>query len=650
MKTVSTFFYFLTAMVLIGKISFSQTTENYCKQHKIKSTNNISRIMASASLNDYDIGYVFLNLSLETTDTYIQGSATLKIKIKATTTDTIVYELLQDLTVDSIKVNGVTTTFTHANDLIKINALGLVAGQIITTQVYYHGTSPTGGFFSGLSSQASQRWGNRATWSLSESFHARDWWPSKQVLSDRIDSSDVWITTSNENKAGSNGILQNITAMPNNKVRYEWHNNQNINYYLISIVTAKYIEYNTYAHPTGIQDSVLIQNYIYDNPQTLPAFKSSIDKTGRYIEVFSDLFGLYPYWKQKYGHSMAPFSGGEEHQTMTTIGVFSDDIVAHELGHQWWGDHITCGTWQDIFINEGFAGYCEVLALEKTSTQQNVVSKLNSVHSNVMSSPDGSVYIPFASATDENRIFDSRLTYDKGSSIIHMMRFEAQNDSLFFVALKKMQTTFKDSVAIGDDLKNVLEQVTGKSYQTFFDQWYYGEGYPSYQFDWYTENDTLTINSKQTTSTTVTPLFKMLMDFYVTTNNGVVNFKPRQENSTEVFKMPLNGSTVSAINFNKNQWLLAKQTRLTHLTTGLKNNFAQQSIIYPNPAQNFITIQSEALLTSYKITDLQGRLIKSDTLKNKQVVISLDSVNSGIYFITLVSDNATSETHKLVIE
>jgi aminopeptidase N len=651
--------YFLLINLFLGYFynhAFCQQSTNTCKRFKniytltSRSAPYKTSSIASQLLSGYDVGYVFLDIKLETTNTYIEGCATLKIRITSTMLDTIAYELLQDLTVDSVKVNGIIKPFTHSNDIIKIISSGHTQHSIITTQVYYHGTSPDNGFFSGLSSKASQTWGNRATWSLSESFHARDWWPCKQVLADRIDSSDVWITTSDVNKAGSNGLLVGVINLPNNKKQYQWHNNRNINYYLISVAVSKYIEYNTYAHPDGLQDSILIQNYIYDNPQTLPYFKNSIDKTGRYIEEFSRLFGLYPYYKQKYGHCMAPLSGGEEHQTMTTIGFFNDDLVDHELGHQWWGDNVTCASWQDIFINEGFASYCEVLGLEKTSTTNALINKLTSIHNNIMSASNGSVYVPFSDINNENRIFDDRLSYDKGSAIIHMMRFEAQNDSLFFAALKKMQIDFKDSVATGEDLKNILSQVTGINYQTFFDQWYYGEGYPSFQFEWYTFNDTLYINSKQTTSTTTTPLFKMLMDFYVNTNSGVINFKPYQTSLIQTFKMPLNGKTVTSINFNKNKWLLAKQTSLTQLTTGLPLNTQIGTFIYPNPAQNQLNLFCQQNNTFYFITDVQGRIVKNGQLINGLNSIDINDFDTGIYFISINHPYQTPAIYKFMKE
>ena len=111
-----------------------------------------------------------------------------------------------------------------------------------------------------------QNWGFPVTYTLSETWHAKEWFPCKEVLSDKADSVYVFITTNSNCKAAGNGMLNRTVYLPNGKIRYEWKSNLKTAYYLIFVIVADYQEYNIYAHPAAAQNPVLIQNYLYDHP------------------------------------------------------------------------------------------------------------------------------------------------------------------------------------------------------------------------------------------------------------------------------------------------------------------------------------------------------------------------------------------------
>jgi aminopeptidase N len=199
------------------------------------------------------------------------------------------------------------------------------------------------------------------------------------------------------------------------------------------VSVSKYVEYNVFAHPAGSTDSILIQNYIYDNPATLQNFKNDIDETADFLEYFSTIYGPYPFPNEKYGHCMAPLGGGMEHQTMTTQGTFSKGLTSHELAHQWFGDHVTCGSWADIWVNEGFATYSEYLMLSKLYPNE-ASAEMSGNHNQVLQQAGGAVWVE--DSLNGSRLFSGRLTYAKGAAIIHTFRFIMNNDSAFFRALK----------------------------------------------------------------------------------------------------------------------------------------------------------------------------------------------------------------------
>ncbi|HPI55713.1 MAG TPA: M1 family aminopeptidase, partial [Chitinophagaceae bacterium] len=363
----------LLTFLLTGMFSFAQENGT-CQQTKITQHHQVTKkyragISDNALMNQYDVHFYFLDLAIERNSTIVSGSVTMGVNATAIM-DTFCFELNNTLTIDSVMYNGLSLQVVRVGNISYAKFPSSINnGQSVSVQIFYHGdASVTGGsaIGDGFATDTSPSWGNQVTWSLSQPYSAYEWFPCKQFLQDKADSSWVYVTTSNQNKVGSNGLLEGVDSLPNNKVRYRWKSHYMMDYYLISVAVAKYVDYTIYAHPTSLpNDSIKIVNYVYDNPNTLTAFKSKIDSNALVLEYFSDLFGLYPFYEEKYGHAMAPIGGGMEHQTMSTMGnLGSFGVNSHELMHQWFGDHVTCKTWKDIFINEGFASYGEYLAYE----------------------------------------------------------------------------------------------------------------------------------------------------------------------------------------------------------------------------------------------------------------------------------------------
>ena len=363
---------------------------------------------------------------------------------------------------------------------------------------------------------------------------------------------------------GSNGLLKNVVSLGTKK-RYEWKSKYPIDYYLISVSTAKYRQYKLYAKPQYLApDSIFIQNFIYDNAIYNPAWntqKLALNKIKQTMELQCKLFGMYPFYKEKYGHCMAPLGGGMEHQTMTTLGFFDFELDAHELGHQWWGDNVTCKAWKDIFINEGWASYTEYLCDQylPTISGTSAATKMTSVHTSVMSQPGGSCYFTNADTMDANVIFDSRLTYDKGSALIHMLRYTINNDSIFFNAIRGFQNTYKFNVASVIDFKNYMQTYSGINLTQFFNQWFYGQGYPTFDVKWNQLGGNFILQSIQTQSfPSSIPLFITDIDYRISrTAKPDTVIRLGHANLTENYTIPLTGS-VTSVFLDPSNWILNK--------------------------------------------------------------------------------------------
>jgi len=628
--------------------------EDYC--HHIKSCENQLKyyntpLTSNALLEKYDVSFYFLDLKVENNTITLGGNVTIKATSTVTALDTFAFELYSGMTIDSVFVDGIQHSCQHNDDLATVPlAPPIQQGTLFSVKICYHGTPPSGGFFSGITTDYSSQYQKNVTWTLSEPYAAKDWWPTKQDLQDKADSVWVYLTTSQENKAGSQGLLTGITPMPGGKVRYEWKSYYPIDYYLISFAVADYQEYNLYAFPDGTEDSVLIQNYIYDHPDCLPDNQAGIDNTAPFIELYSDLFGLYPFIDEKYGHCLTELGGGMEHQTMTTIGGFSFGLVAHELGHMWFGDKVTCATWSDIWINEGFATYTDYLAHSFLSTPYYDSLWLKIRHDQVKNQPGGSVYVPPEELGDIWRIFDGRLSYSKGALLLHMIRFELQDDELFFNVLKTYLEEYGDSVATGDDFREWLESGSGKDFTDFFDQWYYGEGYPVYDIIWQQAGNNLDIISTQTTSTGVTPLFKMLVPYRVNFADGTdTTLLLYQDANLNSYTIPIS-KIIDNVEFDPKQWILHK---LNSLSVGMEDKENPLHFtLGPNPAKEHLSIffshdsvQSFTLL----ISDMTGRIVFKETLENSGNLIDISKFPKGVYLVS-VSDGIGVVNKKLIVE
>lgn len=600
-------------------------------------------------MNKYDVHFYFLDINAERNSTQLSGAVTIGSTITAASLDTFCFELNQSLVIDSIMYNSQSIAFTRiAAITYAILPSPATINDIISVKIFYHGNASVvgaGAIGDGYSTGTSGSWGNQATWSLSEPYSAYEWFPCKQFLQDKADSAWVFVTTDQSNKVASNGLLEGIDSVAGNKLRFRWKTHYMIDYYLISIAVAKYVNYTIYAHPSAMMgDSIPIVNYVYDNPATLTTFKPRIDSIPMTLEYYSDLFGLYPFSEEKYGNCMAPFSGGMEHQTMTSIGnLGSFSTNSHELFHHWFGDHVTCKTWKDIFINEGFASYGEYLAYAQFRSYTAAQNKMANVHDDVLMDPTAMVY--FTDTTDVNRIFDSRLTYNKGSAVVHTLRF-VMGDSMFFQGLKQFQTTFSFSTASIDDLKNSLETSSGMNLSDYFSQWLYGEGYPTYSAEYASDTNHIFLKVTHTTSSTATPLFKTPLEIKCTSPSGDTTIRIDITQNSNTFMFP-SAKKITGLSIDPNNWILNKVGTIKENTSLIPLNLSdiefENSIeVYPNPTSDNLHIENKlSNETTFSLMSMNGTELLHGNFTNS-ISIQTRNLSKGVYFIRFSNEHGNT--------
>ena len=613
----------------------------YMKQHLNPAA---KPTVADPAEDNYDMQYVKLDLSMTNTSTLVSGSAFTRAKVVSATMPAYVFELTSLMTVDSVKINGQLRTVS-GTDSIRTVALPTALNQndVFTAQVFYHGAPVyPPNFFVGIGNDVSPSWGTQVTYTLSESYHALGWWPTKQSLTDKIDSTDVWITVDTSLKAGSNGVLH-VTNLGGGKARYEWKERNPIDYYLVSVAVAPYVDYSYYMHFTNSPDSMLIQNYVYNNPATLPYFKSYIDSTGMMVDYFSTIYGRYYFWKEKYGHCMAPMSGGMEHQTMTTLGYFHGTLIAHELSHQWFGDNVTCGGWSDIWMNEGFASYSEYLYVNHFWGADSALLYMNGYQDDVMTDPTGTVFV--TDSLNENRLFDGRLTYEKGACVLHMLHFLCGNDSTYFQVCKNYQQQYSGGNGTTGTLKTVAEAVTGQNLDTFFNQWIYKEGWPIYTAVWAQSGQLAVVRLDQSTAMpSSVPLFATPIELKFTSASGDTTIRVYNNGPNQHFYFSWN-KTVTGMQVDPNRWLLRQVTTVANdpsvLTTA---NIQQQNFtVHPNPANDHWELSNAPANAELKLSDITGRLVwQSNSMNTTNINIPAALLPAGIYFLQLTGQEQTT--------
>ncbi len=603
-------------------------------------------------MDDYDVTYTKLDLHADNSSTYIGGSATTIAQVTAVAMQQYVFELIDTLTIDSVVVNGQildvrSAGFVHEIDLPQ----ALQRGATFTAQVYYHGTPPytTEMIRAGIRHVFSEEWGIWATYTLSEPYAAREWWPCKQSLTDKIDSSDVWITVPDSLKAGSNGILERITAIPGGFNRFEWRSRFPIDYYLVSLAVSSYIDYSYFIHFEGSSDSTLCQNYIYDRPGILDTYKTAIDSTTLMMAYFSELFGRYPYWAEKYGHCLVPLGGGMEHQTMTTLGSFASGLVAHELGHQWFGDYVTCGTWSDIWLNEGLATYTEYIFIDRFQGHRYAIDKMKAIHEDVLTEPGGSVYC--TDVADVGRLFNGRLTYSKGGAVVHSLRHLIQNDSIFFSLLRDYLQHFAHSTVTTDQFRDFVAQYTGKDMDTFFSQWVYGEGYPVYKIAWNQEDGRVFLRLEQSASLpeSVT-LFSTPLDIRLSGERLDTVIRIYNNQLIQLFAFE-DCPPVQRIDIDPEYHVLKRvdSIRRDYSLTSINGFDTTLSLVYPNPSAGNWTVEGLPANCSLRLTDMTGRVVwEGNNGHDNAILIDGRRYATGQYILTVNKSGVINRSIKLV--
>ena len=584
--------------------------------------------ISSEHTANYDVKFHRLVFNINPAVFKINGEVTTYF-VPNTNLDEIKFDFTSVITVDEVNYNNVNINFNQTGNILTCNFPNTVsAGVLDSIKIIYSGVPESG------IDAISQKFHNDIPIisTLSEPYGAKDWWPCKQDLIDKADSIEVIISTPIEYKGISNGLQ--ISDINDGITRTStWKHNYPIPAYLVAIAITNYADYSIdYTNINGEQLPIL--NHIY--PENLEAVKPNLETTKLALNLFETLFEIYPYSKEKYGHAQFPWNGGMEHATVSFMGTFPQDLIAHELAHQWFGDKITCGSWSDIWLNEGFATYLTGLTYEHY--KGNFDGWLEGKILDITSSPSGSVYV--TDTTSIGSIFSGRLSYSKGAMVLHMLRFKL-GDDIFFQSIKNYlnDENLKFSYAKTEDLIHHCEMVSGIDLSKFFDQWIYKEGYPSYSVEWKQNDDkSLLLRINQTQSHSSVSFFEMPVEIKIQGTNGeseTIKFDVNTNNFNTTKSIAFD---VSTLEFDPNKWLISKDNIVEFNPNLALDNFENDEwSAYFN--ENILVINSpisKSELAEVKLYDSVGKVCLSKSINiSESYEIDTHDLTKGVYYLVV---------------
>jgi aminopeptidase N len=642
----------------------------YIIKGEARSNSRLSHLLSTSSTQrNYDATYYRLDIAIDENTETVGGDVLMVGRSLVDSLSIVEIDLYDNMQVDSVKSSGQVLGFTRSNNVLSATLSATVnIDELFIVRIFYSGTPQSVGWGSfGFDTHGVNN--DPIIWSLSEPDAARTWWPCNDDPSDKADSVDIHLTVSDDLVASSQGTLESEIDNGDGTKTFHWKERYPITTYLVSVAISNYETISDlYVSPSG--DSMPVIHYVY--PESYDDALEDFNVTVPMMEAFVEIFGEYPFLQEKYAHSEFPWGGAMEHQTNCTYGTglitgnhWYDMFVAHELAHQWWGDMITCETWEDIWLNEGFASYGEALWAEHLGgfdEYRAYMIDLDRYYTGGNFS--GPLY-------DPTQLFGSTV-YNKGAWALHMLR-HVLGDSTFFQALWDYghDPDLVFGTATTAELQDVLETSSSVDLDWFFQEWVYGSNRPNYEYWWGSEpsgNDhQLTVSLEQVQ--TNAPVFRMPVDIQVVTVSGETTFTVVDSLEVQefVFMLPEEPQDVYIDRYN---WILKHVRMVPPVGIGDDKPGVQmpRSLAlhqnYPNPFNPStvisydIPVDLDGMKMSLVIYDIRGRNIrglKTGPARGGKNDVTWDGrddrgrpVGSGIYLYRL-EINGRIEMKRMVL-
>lgn len=564
-----------------------------------------------------DVHYQDMRVEIDPAVNKVAGVITYYYTSRVDQLNRFVVDYQDGLPIDYIRRGNADLTFSRSDDLISIDlGKSLMIGDQDTISISY-------------SSEGTLRQELHSGVPVISTDLELDklWYPGKRDLTDKIDSVDVYVTTPPDQNVAGNGTLQSIEEAGGKWIHHWRHRHPIATTYLLEFAVTNYaiVEDSVVLH-----DGTMLPIYHYLYPESVSALSGELAATPDILLFYEDHFGPYPFADEKYGHAQYTAGGALEVQTMPFMGFFNFSVIAHEMAHQWFGNTVTFGSWSDIWLSEGMAEYLSGIAAEslRPATWSGIkTAKINSI----TSQPGGSVYV--TDTTDLSVIFDGRLTYNKGFYLAHMLRWMV-GDSAFFLACRNYLTDYKDGYTRTRNFQDRLEAVSGIALDEFFNDWFYGQGYPSYTITWTQQQDSVILWVDQVQSDPSVTYFEMPIPIAAYRFGIVADTVFQHTYEHQRFAMYVGTNQISQLLFDQDKWILSKGNKVTKLTTAIPTLATGPVNIYPNPASDYIELSDVGSIDEIEFIHASGVRFMRDLIDHRA---SIEGLPSG-YYVVLMRD------------
>ncbi|MEN3041474.1 MAG: M1 family aminopeptidase [Bacteroidia bacterium] len=524
--------------------------------------------------------------------------------------DTLIWDVGRGLVIESIEASFAVAQVWRDEGRRKLylQVDTPLTGQPEWIRVRYKGIPQATGFGSYEVQQHATGW---VVWTLSQPYGAPDWLLCKDGLGDKVDSLDICISTPDTLIGVANGKLIADTLDSQGWRWRHFRHRYPIVPYLIAFAASNYV-IQAYAVQTSHGQFVL-RNYVF--PQDTATARRLSEQFLPYFRWLETRLGAYPFADEGYNQVQIGWRGGMEHQTITFFGSYSLELWAHELAHQWFGDWVTCGSWQDIWLNEAFGTYLGGTVYEALAPEW-WPKWVRSMVKHSWRDTAHTIYVE--DTTDVWRIFHYPTTYAKAALALHTLRAYV-GDSLFWAGLRLYLQRYARGFARTPDFERMAQEIWGEAVaRHFVNSWIHTAHYPRAQVRWPDPKTCIVQPSLPY------PLFLVL---YVSTITG--------EKDSVVIDF-LQGERRIGFPAPILRWEVDPDTLLPYWAERYGVVPAREVRIYPNPFSRFLYLSMPGL-EQVELWDRTGRLLLAKDALFEQMVLEeeLSSLPAGCYFLWL---------------